>query len=302
MGEPIRYIPRKDIDTGKWDDAISRAPNGLVYAYSFYLDTMADQWGALIMGDYETVMPLPSRSKFSIQYVYQPFLCAQLGLFGTDLSPGTLSAFIKAIPRSFRLLELSLNSQNKITEHTTQRNNYVLGLNRPYEQIYSNFSENIQRNIKKAKQEGCIADKDFDEEEVIRLAWSQMRSHDKEATRNLSRFRILYRLMRERSLATTFGIRKPNRELIASCIFFFSQNRAYYILVGNHPDSRTMGASHALIDSFTREYAGKNMILDFEGSDIRSLALFYAGFGARLETYPFLRINRLPFFMRWFKR
>ena len=89
--------------------------------------------------------------------------------------------------------------------------------------------------------------------------------------------------------------------LLASCIFFFSHNRAYYILVGNHPDGRTLGASHALIDAFIKDYAGSEMILDFEGSDIRNLAFFYSGFGAKEEIYPALKINRLPWYVRLFK-
>ena len=48
--------------------------------------------------------------------------------------------------------------------------------------------------------------------------------------------------------------------------------------------------------------AGKDLILDFEGSDIETLALFYNGFGAVKENYPIVRWNRLPWWMRWTKR
>jgi len=89
---------------------------------------------------------------------------------------------------------------------------------------------------------------------------------------------------------------------MASSVFFFSHNRAYYILVGNTVEGKSIGASHALIDAFIKGNAGKNLILDFEGSDIRNLALFYSGFGAREEIYPFLKINRLPFYLKWLKQ
>ena len=46
-------------------------------------------------------------------------------------------------------------------------------------------------------------------------------------------------------------------------------------MVGNHPDGKTIGASHALIDAFIKDHADQNFILDFEGSDIRNLAFFY---------------------------
>jgi hypothetical protein len=103
-------------------------------------------------------------------------------------------------------------------------------------------------------------------------------------------------------MAITYGIFSAQNELLASCVFFLSHNKAYYILVGNHPNGKTIGASHALIDTFIKDHAGKNMLLDFEGSDIRNLAFFYSSFGAAHEIYPAIKINRLPFYLKWLKR
>ena len=54
----IHYLTNREIDKIKWDECIDKADNGLVYAYSFYLDHMAKQWDALVWNDYEAVMPL----------------------------------------------------------------------------------------------------------------------------------------------------------------------------------------------------------------------------------------------------
>ena len=62
------------------------------------------------------------------------------------------------------------------------------------------------------------------------------------------------------------------------------------------------GASHALIDSFIRDQAGKELVLDFEGSDLRNLAFFYSSFGAKEEKYAGLKWNKLPFYIRFFKK
>ena len=103
-------------------------------------------------------------------------------------------------------------------------------------------------------------------------------------------------------MATTYGIASAQNELLATCVFFYSHNRAYYILVGNHPAGKTGGASHALIDTFIKDHAGKKMMLDFEGSDIPNLAFFYSSFGAVEEKYPSIRLNRLPFYLKFFKK
>ena len=102
-------------------------------------------------------------------------------------------------------------------------------------------------------------------------------------------------------MATTYGI-ILNNQLLASAVFFFSHKRAYYILVGNHPNGKTLGASHALIDAFIKDYAGENLLLDFEGSDIRNLAFFYESFGAVEEKFTGLKNNKLPFYLKWLKK
>lgn len=301
----IQYLSRGQVDITKWDDCITRSPNGLIYAYSFYLDQMAANWDALVLNDYETVMPLTWKKKYGIHYLYQPFLTAQLGIFGKELTPDLIEMFIQAIPAKFKLVEIDLNARNIFSSpagFSLLRSNYILNLGKPYEALFQAYRDNIKRNIRKAKQVGCTVQKDFDAEKVIELALQQMRSYGKESAENVSRFRKLFKLLHAKQMATTYGIVSPHQELIASCVFFFSHNRAYYILVGNHPNGKTIGASHALIDEFIKDHAGENMLLDFEGSDIRNLAFFYSSFGASEEKYPALRWNRLPFYLKWMKR
>lgn len=301
----IKYISNDKIDKAKWDNCISSADNGLIYGYSFYLDCMAENWDALVLNDYEAVMPLTWKRKFRIKYLYQPFLTAQLGVFGEKIDDTALNNFLNAISDWFRYWDIYLNHHNVFplkNYELYQRSNYILNLNKTYEQLYNNYRENIQRNIKKAFQVGCTVTKDFGVEKVIELAVQQMRSHGKESSDNVGRFSKLYQLLHTRQMATTYGIVSAQQQLLASAVFFFSHNRAYYILVGNHPDGKTIGASHALIDSFIKDHAGKNLLLDFEGSDIRNLAFFYSSFGAVEEKYAGLKLNRLPFYLKLFKK
>lgn len=301
----IQYFTHKEIDKKKWDDCIDKAGNGLIYVYSFYMDHMSPGWDALVLGDYEAILPLTWKRKYGVYYLYQPFLTAQSGVFGKNITEQLLNNFIQAIPAKFKLIEISLNSGNRFNYapgFSILRNNYVLNLNKPYKELQQAYSENIKRNIKKANQAGCTAQIDFAAEKVIDLALKQMSGYHKESSENVERFSKLYQFLHAKQMATTYGILNNQQEVVASCVFFFSHNRAYYILVGNHPDSKAIGASHTLIDIFIKDHAGKNMLLDFEGSDIPNLAHFYSSFGAMEEKYPALRINRLPFYLKWLKR
>ncbi|MBI5372159.1 MAG: GNAT family N-acetyltransferase [Sphingobacteriales bacterium] len=303
-GNTIQYLTHPQIDRKKWDACIEQASNGLIYAYSFYLDTMAKHWEALVLNDYEAVMPLTWNRKYGIRYLYQPFLAAQLGIFGNKLAEQDIRDFLQSIPAAFRYIDIYLNSGNRATApglFSLLRDNYVLDLNLPYEKLVSQYRDNTRRNIKKARQAGCLVQQNTAVEKIITLAVQQMQLHDKEVEENINRFRELFRLLQEQKRAVTYGITLGD-ELLASAVFFFSHNRSYYILVGNHPNGKTIGASHALIDAFIRDYAGQPLLLDFEGSDIRNLAFFYSSFGAVQEIYPALKINRLPFYLKWIKK
>ncbi|MCG2615793.1 GNAT family N-acetyltransferase [Terrimonas sp. NA20] len=302
---PIKYLTNKEIDQQKWDRCIAGAKNGVIYGYSYYLNQMAIHWDGLVFGDYDAVMPLTWNKKYGIAYLYQPFLAAQLGVFGNDLSSDLLRSFFDAVPSRFRHWDIYLNHHNLLPVENYPlyiRKNFVLPLNQSYEQLYNAYRENTQRNIKKSKQFGCRAIKDIEADRVIELAVAQMRHYTKESTDNIERFKMLYDQLHQRKQAICYGILSAKDILIASCIFFFSHNRAYYILVGNHPDGRTLGASHALIDAFIQDHAGRDLLLDFEGSDVRNLAFFYSSFGAVEENYSALRLNRLPFYLRWAKK
>jgi lipid II:glycine glycyltransferase (peptidoglycan interpeptide bridge formation enzyme) len=298
----IRYLERKEIDAKKWNDCIDKSSNGLIYAYTYYLDHMCENWSALVLDDYAAVMPLPWRKKWTVFYLYQPFLTAQLGIFGNELNDLVAERFLNAVPQKFSYWEFSLNHQNLFPVKNFplhQRSNYVLSLRPSYEDLYKNYRENIRRNIRKSGQLGCTTTTDIKIEEIIALAKIQAKEAGEKEFEN---FKKLFELLSGKGQAKTYGAKSKSGEPLASCVFFFSHNRAYYILVGNHPNGRTLGASHALIDAFIKDHAGQSLLLDFEGSDIRNLAFFYSSFGAVEEKYAAIKLNRLPWWAKWLKK
>lgn len=306
----IKYLTNKEIDLAKWDACIKNAPNGLIYAYSFYLSHMAKNWDALVLNDYEAVMALTGNKKYGFYYLYQPEFAASLGVFGKNMTEGIVKRFIDAIPQKFKLIEISLNHKNNfpsVINGYYPRVNYVLDLNKPYEELIKSYRENHKRNIAKALQLGCKANKEISVDKVTRLNQQYLKHVNNTSENDYSNFEKLFNELKKKNNsdsnlnAKVYGIIDQQNKILASAVFFFSHNRAYYILVGNHPDGKTLGASHALIDSFIRDHAGQDLVLDFEGSDIRNLAFFYSGFGAKEEIYPAIRINRLPWYVRLFK-
>ncbi len=298
------YLPYQLIDKTKWDNCIINAGNGLIYATSIYLDAMSENWDALVIDDYKTVMPLTWKKKYGIYYLYQPFFVACLGVFGKKINAALINDILKAIPAKFKYGDIYLNKGNFFQLENFklyERMNYVLPLNESYEKIYAGFRDNIKRNIKKAEKLHCVIEKGFALDDVIALA-KKPKDFAALTKKDFDRFRQLYQILHKNKQAITYGVYTATKELVASCVFFFFKNRAYYILVGNHPNGKTIGASHALINSFIKDNAGKNILLDFEGSDIRNLAFFYSSFGAKEEKYAGLKYNNLPRLIKLFKK
>lgn len=303
----ISYLTYQQINKPKWDACIDNADNGLIYAYSFYLDAMSKQWDALVMSagsGYAAVMPLTWNKKYSIHYLYQPPFTACLGIFGKSITAETVNEFLKAIPSKFKYWDIYFNPGNlfKVKDFTLyERMNYVLNLNNDYDTLYNAYRDNIKRNIKKSEQYGLSINKNIPISYVISLAKEQT-NNALAKTDEFANFEKLYELLYSDHKAITYGVETNEGRLIASAAFFFSNSRAYYILVGNDPDGKTLGASHALINAFIKDHAGQDILLDFEGSDIPSLAFFYSSFGAEEEKYSAIRLNKLPAYLKWVKK
>ena len=301
----IEYLKHNQIDKSKWDSCISAAGNGLIYGYSFYLDQMAKHWDALVLSDYEMIMPLTWNRKFGVYYLYQPSFTASLGIFGKTLTGETIDRFIRSIPQKFKLIEISLNHGNIFPGQSAPlfpATNYVLNLNRAYDHLYAGYRENHRRNIQKSTQSGNAVKKNVSLDEIIHLNKEQMKRKTIVPDPDYENLKKIYVHLSGQHKSVIYGIVNNQNRLLSSCVFFFSHRRAYYILVGNQEEGRNTGASHALVDAFVKDHAHTDLILDFEGSDIESLAQFYHGFGATKEIYPVIRWNRLPWWLKWLKK
>jgi len=142
----IIFLNNKIIDKAKWDDCIKNAPNGIIYAYSWYLDTVSKNWDALIFEDYSAVFPLTWKNKFGFKYLCQPPFSQQLGLFSRNIiTPDTLQAFLKEIINTnYKIIEINLNKYNKfvpVSLNPKANITYELDLIYPYENICKNFQK-----------------------------------------------------------------------------------------------------------------------------------------------------------------
>ena len=296
----IRYLKHTEIDRQKWDDCILRSVNSLVYAQSWYLDRVSPGWEALEEGDYQSVFPLPCKRKWGIPYLAQPFFTQQLGLFSTaHLTPDLVSRFIRAIPARFRLVDIHLNSMNKVDSSVAAievRSNHELELLPSYADLSGHYSTNVRRNLRKALDAGVSVRRKVAPEELVNLFRNNFGA--KEGKLAYRHYMMILSVIQE-SLATAKGIvlgaYGTGVHPDAAAFFLKDHFRYIMLLAASDFSTRQNGAMFLLLDTFIREHAGEPLILDFEGGNDPNLGRFYKSFGARETTYPFLRIRRFPF-------
>ncbi|NLA25489.1 MAG: hypothetical protein GX879_11040, partial [Bacteroidales bacterium] len=62
----IRYIKHENIDKKLWDNCINSSQFPMIYASSDFLDIVSPNWAGIVLGNYETVMPVTFRKKLGI--------------------------------------------------------------------------------------------------------------------------------------------------------------------------------------------------------------------------------------------
>ena len=294
----IHYLKRKDIDIRRWDACIEKASNRLVYGFHFYLDHMAGgHWDALVLGDYEAVMPLPWRRKWGLRYVYQPAFTQQLGIFGSNLQP---DLFFQQLQSRFRFVDFYLNYQNPTP---APHINYILSLAASYEDLASNYKKDLVRNLRLSSAAQLNYLHDFPLSTVLNSYHQQYASRlpyfRPEDYRNFER---LCQLMHQRGQLLIRVATDAGQQLLATALLFRDADRLYLLQSTTLPDGRKKEANHFLLDQLVREWAGSGLILDFEGSDQPGIAHFYANFGSSDQPYFFYRYNRLPWPVRLLKQ
>lgn len=303
----IQHLSHEQIDKKKWDETIARSFNGMVYAYSWYLDVVAPDWEALVDDNYQTVMPLTCRTKYGINYLFPPFFVQQLGVFSSQkLDSDRVKEFINAIPEKYKLIEITLNSFNRLEEGDyiiKENTNYELDLIQPYEQLYANYNDNLKRNVKKAKKNQLSVNRKVAPDEVIKLFKDNRgKQVGNFKSADYKRLKNLMQVATQNGKGQLWGVNTKDGQLCAGAFFVESNDRAIFLFSGLSELGKQQGAMPYLIDQFINSNSEKRLTLDFEGSNDTGLAKFYKSFGSRECVYLFVGINRLPFYLRWLKK
>lgn len=266
---------------------ISHFGNGYISDESFFLNAIT-KWDAIILGNYEGGIALPFIKKFGIKKLWQPPFIQRLTLFGIDDEKMANEVF-KLICKNYQWFHFNLDFKPDILHHRCiikERKNYVLPLNCSFYLLSQNFSKSVR---KKLKQGSSLLvqhhDKDINYNKFFELYRNAYGALNPQITSK--HFESLSRICKvAEQNDQLFAVEVKNaEETVAGLLFFIYKNRITYFLGAPTAQGRNCNAlSFALFDVM-RKYQNADLMLDFEGSSIPSVATFYASFGAELEYF-----------------
>ena len=308
MTTAIQYLKRNEIDIVKCNACIEKN-NGLIYGYSWWLDNMSAHWDALILNDYEAVMPLTWKKKYGFYYLYQPFFTASLGLFANTHAI-SIADFLRAVPSKFRFWDIDISEANILPEPVSvaaltvhKRLNLFLDLQKNHSDLISQYSRLTRRSLEKSHKHNLVIVYNDTPEDIIALyRKSYHTAHRRITNKDYHALLSCCNIAAGKSHLKTYTAHTPEGEAVAFYIVLYDKNCVYSLVGGSTAKGKSMGAFYLLTNAAIQDHAGTNKIFRFEGSDISGIAFFNRQFGATPVYYQHLRMNRLPFPVKLLKQ
>jgi hypothetical protein len=300
----IVYHKNNEIDREQWDNCIKNSPGVKPYAYSWYLDIMAPGWEALVDDDYDSVFPIPGKSRFGIQYVATPIFLQQLGAFSPDKPESkAIIEFLDYMPGFYKLIDLCVGQNIDIDRYkVTEKVNFELDLSKSYEKTWDNFSPHCRRNIETSAKKKPELVSDITPDEIIDLfIWNKGKEIKGIIMGDYQRLKNLMNFCLKNKKGRIIGVRAAKKRLIFGVFLIETKGNKIPLFVVNTPESREKRIGYFFVNELIRDNSSTKTRLDFAGSSIPSIASFMESFGSVNVPYYRIYLNRLFWPVRMMK-
>ncbi len=287
----IKRLKYKEVDFDKYSKCLENSVQRKYSAKKEFLDiTSGKNFEILIYNDYQAVMPVPLVRKFGINFVQNPKLCQQLGVFSETDDKEINTLFLNFLNRNYLVSYYAFNDRNQFLTELPTRKNFIM-MSEDYETVAQRYSPKRKRKIRQEpeiKENSEIREKlsPFETREFI---LSTMRGADNNPKDSEDFLQLLNTFYENNSL-DLYGY--YYHEKLTNLIAVYTDFRTLALLgTFNDPEYMRISGASVLID-----YALKNTInqfdFDFEGGDIPNIEEFFRGFRPKMFPYPYLQNSK----------
>ncbi|PWJ58522.1 hypothetical protein CLV98_104382 [Dyadobacter jejuensis] len=310
----IRRVPRAAIDDAQWDRLISHSRQGVLYAFSWYLDRVCERWEALVVGGstgYSLVMPIPLRRKWGHWVVSQPYFCQYLGVFAQEaIAADVLKQFVSAMVRHYSYISSYSFSPYHGAALASEKGRSLLVGNVELEHTHwlriaegssgRLYTADRRRNLRSANRYGWSIVDSTDMNPLIELF---KKYHAPTIGVHPRAYESLRRIVSLAKVRVSIQYACLAGQIHAGILIVESMGHAIYLFNASDTVGRRGNARTLLIDRYLQRNSKDLKLFDFESPPIASISSFYASFAA--EAVPIIKISNnrmsfpIPTLMRW---
>lgn len=295
----ISLLKNNQINVKKWNSALSKCVNFSIYAYTWYLDTVCDNWAAIVSDDYSVLMPLPYSGKPNI-HVYQPFMIPKLGIFYSDnVKQVELNFFINYILLNIKKININFNKFIELNNNDNFKKieMYSIDLYRSYKETCNKYSAELKNLLLEKKYKNYYIISGISINEVI--AFLNTTNYFDNA-KKYDIFRRILSITIIRNLSNIYAIYSERNELLGLGVFVFSPQSADLLVLSAELDDTNL--KKLIVNKFIKLNSGKNLTLNFELPQDKEANEFYESFGASKYYYNQLIFRKTNRFFKLFQK
>lgn len=291
----IKVLTRKQIDSKTWDDFIESTPQRTIYALSWFLDLIPQEWGAVIeldsKGKFLAVLPFQTKNKYGFTKIEQDAYTNELGVYSLPAAnPQQLVAFFF---RKFKFISryyFNCNNQFDFLDKAFFETTFHLCLNSDYQTLTKGYSNNRIRSSNKNQQ--VVESNDIDSLITMFKKHIAANIYGVEAYQ-YDLLESIYQTAVDKGLAYILYVKNEVNEVLSGTLFLISFDRLIYFYSASTPDGWANNSQALLIDYVIKKHANSNTVLDFEGGSVAGIGKYYSSFGADpLKIYSY---RKMPF-------
>ena len=294
----------------KYSELCAREPGIPLFLRDWWLDaTCRNQWDVALIeksGDIVGVFPYYAKKIFWINTLVMPKLTPFLGIwlkypegqkYATKLSheKSVTTELIDSLPHHdyfYQKLHYSITNWlpfywknfKQTTEYT-----YVIENLSDLDHVFSEFRDNIRREIRKAEKQVTVTC-DTSLERIYEITQMTFKRQNMKLPFSFECIKKIDAACQKKECRKIFVAEDAEGKVHAAIYIVWDNHSAYYLFGGGDPEARTSGAMSLLMWEAIKFAATVSQKFDFEGSIIEPVERFFRSFGATQK--PFFKITK----------
>jgi hypothetical protein len=273
----LKYVESKHIDLNKWRKLLAENEEA-IFTCEAYFAALAENWGVIILDDYQGALLVPFKKKLFWTWVYTPKFYRASYWMGEWDAANQKSA-LELLEKTFSFGALNLGSADCLKNELPHQ---VISPE-TYDEV--NYNTLAKRMIRKGEASGVHFTNDYQEEHFLSFLEQELgpKIDDFQGV-NIDVFRALTRSLQHAGLFHFEGA-VMGGQLIAGLISVHVSGRHLYLKGTASLEAKKSGVYYLLMHRAINRAAAQGAIFDFGGSRVEGVAQFNRNFGAQDVFY-----------------